>query len=43
MNRRGFVGLAGSGLPAAALAEAVVSAQQAQTPAKPGVVRAGRL
>jgi mannonate dehydratase len=38
MNRREFVRLAGAGLPAAALAEAVVSAQQAQAPAKSGIV-----
>ena len=38
MNRREFVKLAGAGMPAAALAEAVVSAQQAQTPAKSGIV-----
>jgi mannonate dehydratase len=37
MNRREFVRLAGAGLPAAALAEAVVSAQQAQAPAKSGI------
>src|SRR5258705_5897069 len=37
MNRREFVKLAGAGMPVAALAEAVVSAQQAQTPAKPGI------
>ena len=30
MNRREFVKLAGTGMPVAALAEAVVSAQQAQ-------------
>ena len=38
MNRREFVRLAGVGVPAAALAEAVVSAQQAQAPAKSGIV-----
>jgi mannonate dehydratase len=38
MNRREFVRLAGVGMPAAALAEAVVSAQQAQAPAKSGIV-----
>ena len=38
MNRREFVKLAGVGMPAAALAEAVVSAQQAQNPAKSGIV-----
>jgi mannonate dehydratase len=38
MNRREFVKLAGAGMPAAALAEAVVSAQQAQNPAKSGIV-----
>jgi len=38
MNRREFVKLAGAGMPAAALAEAVVSAQQAQSPAKSGIV-----
>jgi mannonate dehydratase len=38
MNRREFVKLAGAGMPAAALAEAVVSAQQAQAPAKSGIV-----
>jgi len=38
MNRREFVKLAGAGVPAAALAEAVVSAQQAQNPAKSGIV-----
>ena len=31
MNRREFVRLAGAGMPAGALAEAVVSAQQAQS------------
>jgi len=38
MNRRKFVRLAGAGAPAAALAEAVVSAQQARSPASSGVV-----
>jgi mannonate dehydratase len=38
MNRREFVKLAGAGMPVAALAEAVVSAQQAQAPAKSGIV-----
>ena len=38
MNRREFVKLAGAGVPAAALAETVVSAQQAQNPAKSGIV-----
>ncbi len=38
MNRREFVRLAGAGLSAQALAEAVVTAQQAQTPAKSGIV-----
>jgi hypothetical protein len=38
MNRREFVKLAGAGMPVAALAEAVVSAQVAQAPAKSGVV-----
>ena len=38
MNRREFDKLAGAGVPAAALAEAVVSAQQAQNPAKSGIV-----
>src|SRR5580765_5068672 len=38
MNRREFVKLAGAGVPAAALAEAVVSAQQAQSPAASGIV-----
>ena len=38
MNRREFVRLAGTGVPVAALAEAVVSAQQAQAPAKSGIV-----
>jgi len=38
MNRREFVKLAGTGMPVAALAEAVVSAQQAQAPATSGVV-----
>ena len=38
MNRREFVRLAGAGMPVAALAEAVVSAQQAQAPAKSGIV-----
>ena len=33
MNRREFVKLAGAGMPAGALAEAVVSAQMAQDPA----------
>src|SRR5579864_131562 len=38
MNRREFVKLAGSGVSTAALVEAVVSAQQAQAPAKSGIV-----
>ncbi len=38
MNRREFVKLAGAGLSMPALAEAVVSAQQAQSPAKSGIV-----
>src|SRR5262245_33462609 len=38
MNRREFVKLASSGVSAAALAETVVSAQQAQSPAKSGIV-----
>jgi len=38
MNRREFVRLAGAGVSAGALAEAVVSAQVAQTPAARGVV-----
>src|SRR5687768_3190634 len=38
MNRREFVRLAGAGLSAPALAEAVVSAQVAQNPAKSGIV-----
>jgi mannonate dehydratase len=38
MNRREFVRLAGAGAPAAALAEAVVSAQQARSPATSGIV-----
>jgi mannonate dehydratase len=38
MNRREFVRLAGAGMSAGALAEAVVSAQVAQTPAKSGIV-----
>jgi mannonate dehydratase len=38
MNRREFVRLAGAGAPAAALAEAVVSAQQARSPAISGIV-----
>jgi mannonate dehydratase len=38
MNRREFVRLAGTGMPVAALAEALVSAQQAQAPAKSGIV-----
>jgi len=38
MDRRQFVKLAGAGMPVAALAEAVVSAQQAQAPAKSGIV-----
>ena len=38
MNRREFVKLAGTGMPVAALAEAVVSAQQAQAPAQSGLV-----
>jgi len=40
MNRRQFVRLAGAGISAGALAEAVVSAQVAQTPAKSGIVAA---
>jgi mannonate dehydratase len=38
MNRREFVQMAGVGMPAAALAHAVVSAQQAQSPAATGIV-----
>ena len=38
MNRREFVKLAGAGMSVGALAEAVVSAQQAQSPAKSGIV-----
>jgi mannonate dehydratase len=38
MNRREFVKLAGSGMSMGALSEAVVSAQQAQAPAKSGIV-----
>src|SRR5262245_6027160 len=38
MNRREFVRLAGAGLSAGALAEAVVSAQQARSPASSGIV-----
>jgi mannonate dehydratase len=38
MNRREFVRLAGAGLSAQALAEAVVTGQQAQSPAKSGIV-----
>ena len=38
MNRREFVRLAGAGAPVAALAEAVVSAQQARSPATSGIV-----
>ena len=38
MNRREFVKLAGAGMSMPALAEAVVSAQQAQSPAKSGIV-----
>jgi mannonate dehydratase len=38
MNRREFVRLAGSGMSTAALAEAVVSAQQAEAPAKSSIV-----
>jgi mannonate dehydratase len=38
MNRREFVKLAGAGMSIPALAEAVVSAQQAQSPAKSGIV-----
>jgi mannonate dehydratase len=38
MNRREFVRLAGTGLSMPALAEAAVSAQQAQAPAKSGIV-----
>ena len=38
MNRRDFVKLAASGMPVGALAEAVVSAQQAQVPARSGLV-----
>ena len=38
MNRREFVRLAAAGLSGPALAEAVVTAQQAQSPAKSGIV-----
>ena len=38
MNRRAFVRLAAAGLPVPALAEAVVAAQQAQAPARSGIV-----
>ena len=38
MNRREFVKLAGAGISAGALAEATVAAQQAQAPAKSGIV-----
>jgi mannonate dehydratase len=38
MNRREFVRLAAAGVPVTALAETVVSAQQAQAPAKSGIV-----
>jgi mannonate dehydratase len=38
MNRREFVRLAAAGVSVPALAEAVVSAQQAQSPAKSGIV-----
>ena len=38
MKRRDFVKLAASGMPVGALAEAVVSAQQAQAPARSGIV-----
>ncbi|HTM32083.1 MAG TPA: mannonate dehydratase [Vicinamibacterales bacterium] len=38
MDRRTFVRLAAAGAPAAALAEAVVSAQQARSPATSGIV-----
>ena len=38
MNRRAFVRLAGAGISAGAVAELVVSAQQAQAPAKSGIV-----
>ena len=38
MNRREFVKLTGAGLSVGALAEAVVTAQQAQAPAKSGIV-----
>ena len=38
MDRREFVRLAGAGAPAAALAEAVVSAQQARSPATSATV-----
>ena len=38
MNRRDFVRLAGAGMSAGALAEAVVSAQIASTPAKPAAM-----
>src|SRR5262245_4532549 len=38
MNRREFVKLASAGVPAAALAETVVSAQQAMAPAKSGAL-----
>ena len=40
MNRREFVRLAAAGVSVPALAEAVVSAQQAQSPAKSGIVAA---
>jgi mannonate dehydratase len=42
MDRREFVRLAGAGLPAAALAERVVAAQQAQAPARSGIVASTR-
>ncbi len=38
MNRREFVRFAGAGMSAGALAEAMVAAQQAQAPAKSGIV-----
>jgi mannonate dehydratase len=38
MNRRDFVKLTGAGMSVGALAEVVVSAQQAQAPAKSGIV-----
>src|SRR6476620_3394344 len=38
MDRRTFVRLAAAGAPAATLAEAVVSAQQARSPATSGIV-----